>query len=65
MGGVGCDTARGSPHFTLFLCCLRRLVQRRGIPCGPIRPADETGYCALPAASPLNHVHVDWSEHKA
>lgn len=36
-------------------------LKQRGIGAGPIRPADQSGYCSLPMASRLHHQHVDWS----
>lgn len=37
-----------------------RMVQR-GIGAGPIRPADEVGFCPLPATSRFNAPHNPWS----
>ena len=36
-------------------------MYRRGIGAGPVRQADEVGYCALPLTSPHLLKHVDWS----
>lgn len=44
---------------------MRCSMMRRGIGAGPVRPADEVGYCALPASSPILHRRVDWSAVKA
>lgn len=36
-------------------------MYRRGIGAGPVRQADEVGYCAMPLTSPHRLRHVDWS----
>jgi hexosaminidase len=36
-------------------------MRRRGIGAGPVRQADEVGYCALPLTSPFAYKQVDWS----
>lgn len=40
----------------------RCMMVRRGIPAGPLRPADETGFCELPVTgAPGARARVDWA----